>query len=775
MPSPPDPPPPLASSVSRILARWKRWDPVVVAATLYLVLVTLSTTTPSSYGTVLEAFGLEGVGLVSGTPRPIRSDESRIWTPMVQATVDSDFGQVNQTSLYGESLRTFYAMPLRDWGALFKPQFWPFFFLAPAVAYSFYFAVHTWLFVVGYYLMFLRLRWSRSWSLSAALLLYFTPWVQLWWTSLGPLTALLPWMVLICLSDLRPLLRTLAVAYLTACWLLTGQFYPPFLAVACVAAGALVWDRRPDLRSDLGRWVSSALGVGAGAAIAAAYLWEPLSIAVHSADHGARAIRGGLVSPLQWISQFQPMALYHGYEPLVTDNACGLSTAGSLLWVLLLCFVDWRGLTSRLRTKAEPAAVSRATLIVLGLLTAWMLLPVPAIFGKPLLLHKIHPIRVLFASGLLWLGIALSWMPRLQFLWSWRRFALLTAIVVATWWPSSSLGSATAAPVESESTSFWTAELLERNHADLYILPIVLLIQVGLRFGPRRLAASLAGGGWLLASAALANLAGFSAFNPVQLAGPIFDRPESRQLAALRSIQESHPQGWLVLGGGEYYGSALNGYGFRSVNHTFIHPQPALFRQLYPELSAAEFHQAFERYGAVQLVRFRPPRWTHRLRRPLSPNNGATLVPYRAFLPELQVEVSSTPPTGSPSTGGKVKKVERRGHKLSILLSADFDGLDPASRLVVYVEGGAKLHETWLDPRRGRENWQWQRLLYSRVELTLRLPRAHTPMICVESIDSELGRLRLDSTNAEAESWCGGSVEASRPSAGAVHAIGAID
>ena len=116
---------------------------------IFLVYVGLCLT-PSSYGLVLNMFGHAGEGLLWGHPRSIRSDEWAVWTPYFQSVVNNDFGRFNQLSMYGEDFRGFSALPIKDWGLLFKPLMWPFLMFPPAYAFSMHHGLIILVFIIGW-------------------------------------------------------------------------------------------------------------------------------------------------------------------------------------------------------------------------------------------------------------------------------------------------------------------------------------------------------------------------------------------------------------------------------------------------------------------------------------------------------------------------------------------------------------------------------------------------------------------------------------------------
>jgi hypothetical protein len=113
--------------------------------------------TPSSYGTLLAQIGAPEYGPVLGNARYIRSDEWSMTTPFFQAAVRNGFRRMNETSFYKEDLRGQsipVALPLKDWGLIFKPQRWAFFWTSPAIAYSAFWALTMCGCLAGYQLLF---------------------------------------------------------------------------------------------------------------------------------------------------------------------------------------------------------------------------------------------------------------------------------------------------------------------------------------------------------------------------------------------------------------------------------------------------------------------------------------------------------------------------------------------------------------------------------------------------------------------------------------------
>lgn len=148
--------------------------------------------TPSSYASALRLFEDQPHSISLGEPQEIRSDEWAVWTPYMQAAVRNQFGRYNLTSPYHEDLRNLNPLPLKDWGLIFKPYFWPFLVVSPAYAYSFFFAFQIFAFIYGYRRLFRRIGISDELAIGGALLLFFCGYTQYWWTTLGPSLSFFP-------------------------------------------------------------------------------------------------------------------------------------------------------------------------------------------------------------------------------------------------------------------------------------------------------------------------------------------------------------------------------------------------------------------------------------------------------------------------------------------------------------------------------------------------------------------------------------------------------
>ena len=121
-------------------------------------------------------------GLIVGTAKPSRSDEWVGETPWILSQVATGFPLMNP-GVGEEMMPLLNNLPARHWTMLLRPQMWAFFVADLEHAFAFYWNFKWFSFLLGAFL-FLRLiaRGNSLIGLFGALLLFFSPFVQ-WWFS----------------------------------------------------------------------------------------------------------------------------------------------------------------------------------------------------------------------------------------------------------------------------------------------------------------------------------------------------------------------------------------------------------------------------------------------------------------------------------------------------------------------------------------------------------------------------------------------------------------
>lgn len=537
--------------------------------------------TPSSYSLAYEYLGLAPQSPLLGSARLIRSDEWIVFTPYIQIAVNNDFGQINAYSPYHESLRTFQALPLLDWGLLFKPYHWAFFVLPAANAYSFFFMFMAMAFLGGWALFLRQLRVPVLAAVLVSATLFFAPFVQVWWTSNAGAFALAPWAAVAWLRIGNRWLRIAAGAYALAAWVIAVS-YPPFIISSLLAMAVLVLAFRRDAIT-LPRLVDAAVAGALALAVFVGYFHDIIPIVRDTVYPGQRQSAGGGVGLTSLFAHVFPNLMTYRFAPLPmfkASNECEIAVLGSLLPLFTLVLADG----ARLR---EWARAHRGTVLTLAagalLIACWIFLPVPVAVGKLTGLSMVPPARALLALGLLLnIGCAMILLRcgvRLER----GRLLLLAALLVAG----------------SLAKFLFGEGQFSRLHSAADALPYLCL--AALAIAARRPKLSAHAVSLVLGTAALANLLGNGLFNPVQPAGPIFAMDRA---AVLQSMQargaHDNAEGVLVAPGG--FGGLLPGVGIPAVNHVLYLPQLDYFRRYFPAMQDETFNFTFNRYHHITVA-----------------------------------------------------------------------------------------------------------------------------------------------------------------------------
>lgn len=579
-----------------IIARMQRADLAIVVAALILLFVYVGNAlTPSSYALVLRHVGVAeaDTGLVFGSPRPIRSDEWAHMTPWVQATVKNGLARYNEYSPYRDDFRATYGMPVVDWGLLFKPSLWLFPVTGAAQAYSFHFFFHAAAFLIGYtyLLVALGIR-SRVTALAGATTLFFTGFVQGWWTVNAAAMSFIPLIALALLSIRQPMFKGLAVYWLlTSCAI--SLCYPPFILMGGLFCLAIVVVHRERVLPNIKTTALLACALTAAVLTTYLYLQEEITALMHTVYPGQRLdTRGGEMGLRQFAMQFYPNLYVHNFESLIGMNICEIGVVGSLFNLAALFFLDYARLKE---VVINDRAARRFYLTFLGAfvyLVIWQLLPVPEIWGQISGMHIVASNRSAYLSGLLLFvalahatnaaGLQLSVVRCVGFL-----AILLYPVAVE---------KLITFPVPPR--TLWL---------DVAVIPALFAVTALLV----RMLRSTLPSGWFAHPPAAINAAlavccaaigvlTWAAFNPLQSAVPIFARHSTPTTATLdRLTTEQGGKLLAVPARWGFPGAVLAGLGYPSIATATFRPALAFWRTRFGDLSEAEFSRIFNRTAHI--------------------------------------------------------------------------------------------------------------------------------------------------------------------------------
>ncbi|WP_312240047.1 hypothetical protein [Pantoea sp.] len=545
-----------------------------------------NTWSPSSYGFFLKQADPQHSGIIWGQPRPIRSDEWAVVTPLTQATVNNNFHRYNNTSFYKEDLRINYGLPIFDWGLFFKPTMWGYLLFPPAVAFSLHWYLIFIVFVVGYFKFFKEVGVNKSLSLILSFSLFFSGACQFWWDEKGPVYAFFPWVIYFLIAKGNVFYRLVMFYWLGTSWILTN-FYPPlFISLAFVAVLIFI--------THISQWRNvkkiSWLVLASVSIVATSllYLKDYLIKTSLTVYPGHRSFGGGSVSWPEWISQYLPFSTFNShYDVLYGNNISEIGSVGFAFIIMFIMHIDFKSLN----VKGMDAQVKKKLAIwLIGLcaMNIWLLLPVPDWTGRVFLWNNVHPNRMKFSAGLLLGLVVIYFFQNVKLIINSKRFALYTVTILVGWYLMK------LKPLIPVSDGLGG---VHHNYIDLYAIIALLLAYLLVKFLSFKPVVAFSSTSLAVSCVVLAG------FNPIQSAKAIFDKH-----TVIKTKLDDYVDGKTgVLAVQGYPGAILNGLGYKSVTHVTAVPAIELWKSYFPELPQNEFNKTFNRYSHIHLEAVNTP------------------------------------------------------------------------------------------------------------------------------------------------------------------------
>lgn len=540
-----------------------------------------NTFSPSSYAIVLDQFHVKNNGLILGSPRDIREDEWGDLTPFTQSTVNNHFERYNRTSFYGEDLRMYYSMPIFDWGMIFKPTMWAYLIIPPAYAYSFYWYALMVLFIVGYALLFRKFTPSRPKALLLSFILFFTGFTQYWWSSIAPVVAFFPWLLIVLDAKYVILLRSVLFYWVATSWIV-GDFYPPIiisLAFTCLVFLCTSYFKNFSFRKDILYVVISSFAVLSTVFL---YLKDYILANLSTLYPGLRIMDGGAIDWKLWLAQFFPTGLIVNHASLLTaENICGISVVGTYYFLCVICFLEY----SKIRTCKDLNKIVINFIPVVILLVAmniWMLFPIPSWIGGFVLWDRIPGERMAFAVGLLLITLMFLITEKVGMVITWWRYFLFFIIVM--------LGTVYF------KIHLFHIDLLASWKDWIIVVPVAVVLYMKQYIGKIDIHTTL------IAICAIVGFFAFGAFNPIQSTKPIFNREATDVTRILDRARDTSRDGVIAFNLFRGAGAVLNGLGYKSVTHIQGEPNLFFWSSLFPELPPSELNQIFNRFAVIVLI-----------------------------------------------------------------------------------------------------------------------------------------------------------------------------
>ncbi|MBY7924269.1 hypothetical protein KW453_18600 [Vibrio fluvialis] len=680
--------------------------------------------TPSSYGEVLNMMGFGKEGLVWGEPRAIRSDEWAVWTPYIQMAVLNGFERFNDLSYYHHDLKGFNAVPIADWALFFKPLMWPFWIFEPARAFALHYGLVMVLFLIGWKkLAFNGLNdlelseQKKCWlAIFFSTLIFFTGFVQFWWTTLGPILALSPWLLLLVVRWRHSLIHYIAVFYVATVWLMSHTYPPVIISIFYFGLMLLFIHQSNWWSGSKFKILLTAIACLSSVGVTLWYFRDIIPLMINTVYPGERISEGGEGMTLIWLSTFLPFITHSGFEDLLSLNICEVGSLGTILPLSILCFVkpDWHNVV-----------VKRASYILLPsflIASLWMLTPIPSSIGKYFLLDKVPGYRMILLIGLIVNYYSFILFSSGKVLVS--RFRLTAFVIILT--------------VGYLLPSFLSMiGFFNKSFPELVSIILVLswFVLKGMKVWKDKYSVVFIS--FMILGT---NFFAYYKFNPVQKAFPIFNLNDRQVVKDIRLHAQSMYPYWVV--DRELPGAVLSGLGVNSFTTVLTKPNVSVFKQLYPSMPDVEFNHIFNRYAHVTV--------SNATRYPTNPSPDVINIPLNDVMdiPPLVYKVYSGPISEFQSNvGGSVDSVSTQGQLLTIsgwawknpgIIYGDF----PAESVVL------KQTEMRNDVVKAMNN---EKLIYSGFILSINLPESLNDVlnngICLYSQDEYFGYKRLDTSN----------------------------
>ncbi len=159
-----------------------------------------------------------------GVPQEVRSDEWLVWTPALIAQTKLGFPSENPGLGAGKA-PFLYSLPVRHYTMLFRPQLYGFFVFNLEYGYAWYWNMKVFGLIAATFLLLWTLTAKSGISLFGSLFLFFSSYVQ-WWFSCPPM--------------LPEMLASWAIAVVAAISLLRAARAPQRAAAAAALSGSIV-------------------------------------------------------------------------------------------------------------------------------------------------------------------------------------------------------------------------------------------------------------------------------------------------------------------------------------------------------------------------------------------------------------------------------------------------------------------------------------------------------------------------------------------------------
>jgi hypothetical protein len=336
----------------------------------------------------------EVTGLIAGAPRPTRSDEWLLWTPLMLAQLHHEPPMPVKNPTLGAGVAPLLmSMPVRHYSMLFRPQFWGFFVFDDEAGFAWFWNTKIFSLLISFFLLFrLLLRGRVALAALGSIAVSYSSYVQ-WFFSCPPMLPemLASWALMlvagkICFDPLPAWRKAAAgIVFVGSALNFILCCYPPFqiplVYLALTLFGVFLWERRTRSFHDGFAWLVAAL------VVTAALLWpiflqcrSTLEIIAQTSYPGVRRASGGSMPVAYLFSGVLNFFEGDRVRPAMFQNATEASNFFPI-WVAAIASIFWR--LWKKRSDKGISTLSRSTPLCLALAGYILFFSCFAVIGFP--------------------------------------------------------------------------------------------------------------------------------------------------------------------------------------------------------------------------------------------------------------------------------------------------------------------------------------------------------------------------------------------------------
>lgn len=380
------------------------------------MLVSLLGFSGSSVGIYDYIFGDKHDSTVLGRPRPVRSDEWLVTTPLTIAQSKEGFPVTNTDIASGEDMSVAIDVPYADWSTLFRPQNIPFLIVPLEIAFAMKWWILAFLLMMGIYAFVLLLYPGKYVAASfVALFFVFNPFIQWWYQS----ATLLPiaygfFGIVVCMRLLQTtnvahrVFYTMALAYIAVAFALI--MYPAFqiiIAIVCltIIVSLLAGNRQLPILIQKRNLLSLGVACFLSLLLVGLYLFqhkEAVQATLSTVYPGSRNVESGGFGLSAFSNWPYSYLLLNDANPTQLGNNQSEASNFMLVGLVALPFLIFETLRkkSRLLSRSERYVVTGIVIVVV-LLVCRMTIPIANPLFSLLGLSKVPHVRLLIGFGII--------------------------------------------------------------------------------------------------------------------------------------------------------------------------------------------------------------------------------------------------------------------------------------------------------------------------------------------------------------------------------------